>query len=443
MVHIAWTRKQLDLYAFYQTSDLAGGFRKAAHLQRFHAMLSEEVMPLMERLTGFRLTSVSASCSMYTAGDHLLVHDDRLTDRRIAYVFYVSPWSGAQEWTARMGGALELFAGNADVAPVYPVVRRLPPRNNQLVFFRVGQRSFHQVGEVTSLEYPRLTINGWFHGPPDAKQTEPPTSTPEVSVDDAVSCGPSAQHVDLGARIRASYLRAATKRSIQAAIEELSETSLERFFAPDFYAAVRAELLSGCAANWTIAGPANRRNYERLQVERLPEKSAVRDLVGVLQSAAFFRLLFEYTELDLAGPKAARPSCTVEVRRIGCESYSMLDDASAHAADTLDAIVYFNVGAEEEGGSSNVGVLSYLNPEEEEEEAIEENDSDSDDSDDAQPAAKSGHASGAVLLQVLPKDNTLNLVYRCQGTAKFLHYVSKRHLAAGQHVYMVVASYSE
>lgn len=43
-------------------------------------------------MTGLTLNSVSASCSLYGPGDHLLVHDDMLSDRRIAFIFYLAPW---------------------------------------------------------------------------------------------------------------------------------------------------------------------------------------------------------------------------------------------------------------------------------------------------------------------------------------------------------------
>lgn len=36
---------------------------------------------------------MSASCSLYGPGDHLLVHDDRLGDRRVAFILYLSPWT--------------------------------------------------------------------------------------------------------------------------------------------------------------------------------------------------------------------------------------------------------------------------------------------------------------------------------------------------------------
>lgn len=43
-------------------------------------------------MTGLELTRISASCSLYGPGDHLLVHDDLLADRRVAFILYLAPW---------------------------------------------------------------------------------------------------------------------------------------------------------------------------------------------------------------------------------------------------------------------------------------------------------------------------------------------------------------
>ena len=52
-----------------------------------------------------------------------------------------------------------------DHCPV-EVVRSLVPKWNSFVFFEVSPSSFHQVSEVLSGSKTRLSINGWFHGPP-------------------------------------------------------------------------------------------------------------------------------------------------------------------------------------------------------------------------------------------------------------------------------------
>ncbi|EAT40794.1 AAEL007501-PA [Aedes aegypti] len=223
-----WKRKQMDLYEFYQTMDLCAVTKE--YLSGFYSNLKEKVMPLMQELTGIKLTHVSASCSMYNAGDYLLVHDDLLTDRRIAFVFYLSPWEGHREWSKEHGGALELFRADENILPVFPVTDCIYPKNNQLVFFKVCERSFHQVGEVTTFEYPRLTINGWFHGPVDQE------SVPHTSIIvDTHYFGPEPEGMQLSEWINNVYLIDEVKHNIQKKVEMFSEVSLEEFLTSDIF----------------------------------------------------------------------------------------------------------------------------------------------------------------------------------------------------------------
>jgi prolyl 3-hydroxylase /prolyl 3,4-dihydroxylase len=131
--NLEWSRRQMDLYEYFQSHDLACETGSSA-LKEFYDFLSVDVMPWMREVTGLQLTHISASCSMYTTGDHLLVHDDMLADRRIAFIFYISP--DRKQWTSEMGGALELFEADEEGQPKYPAVGQVMPRNNQLVFFK-------------------------------------------------------------------------------------------------------------------------------------------------------------------------------------------------------------------------------------------------------------------------------------------------------------------
>lgn len=101
MESIDWTRKQMDLYEFYQTTDLAN--IQSPHLAQFYKLLNTNVRDWMEKLTGMKFQKISASCSMYNSADFLLTHDDLLSDRLIAFVFYLSPWDGKEQWNESMG----------------------------------------------------------------------------------------------------------------------------------------------------------------------------------------------------------------------------------------------------------------------------------------------------------------------------------------------------
>lgn len=87
------------------------------------------------------LTHVSATCSVYTNTDYLLIHDDQREDRMVAFIFYLNC---VEDWSEELGGALELFNKDKDGHPV-EVVKRIFPSNNQFIFFPVTSDSYHQV----------------------------------------------------------------------------------------------------------------------------------------------------------------------------------------------------------------------------------------------------------------------------------------------------------
>lgn len=84
---------------------------------------------------------MSATCSLYSDTDYLLVHDDRQDDRMVAYVMY---FTGKDDWNPKHGGALQLFSKDSNGQPL-DAVRDVFPANNQLVFFPVTNDSYHQV----------------------------------------------------------------------------------------------------------------------------------------------------------------------------------------------------------------------------------------------------------------------------------------------------------
>ncbi|XP_037029083.1 prolyl 3-hydroxylase sudestada1-like isoform X1 [Bradysia coprophila] len=411
-----WTNKQMDLYEFHQTADL--NTASSTFLKQFYAFLNTSVLPWIQQLTGLDLTHVSASCSMYNAGDHLLVHDDLLGDRKIAYVFYLSPWTA---WTESMGGALELFTCNEHIQPIHPPVHKIYPKNNQFVFFKVSEKSFHQVGEVTNYNYPRITINGWFHGPSNENQSFAGRSKspeyvieylPPTGIDDVVEFG----------WINDIYLQDNCKRNIQKHIEDKSEISLESFLKSDDYRAIQQHLIEIDECHWTHQGPAHYRNYDRILIDNV--NGPVKDFYNILRSNKWFSLLYDYTELDLYGKNSRSPSVSIEFYRLTHGCYSLLNDRSGFFTDdSLDVILYFN-------SNPNFGFITYINPDED---GNQMDDSDDDEEDD----------KNSVLLTVYPKDNALNIVYRSGHTGRFIKYVSKNRFGENKYVYIMVASYKE
>lgn len=375
MCQMEWQRKQIDLYEFHQTTDLVNVTKPA--LKTFYDTLTSVMLPWMETITGLSLTHVSASCSMYNFGDFLLVHDDLLTDRQIAFVYYVSPWPAATHWTDSMGGALELFECDAKTGqPKYPIVKKIPPRNNQFTFFRVCHKSFHQVGEVTNSVYPRLTINGWFHGHAAASTSsgqrdcqkdsgcstsDSTTSTadestlPHLPNNYLTYSAPIMDELDLSEWINMTYLKPLTTKRIQNHIEDKSEASLEQFLIGDIYDVLLDAFCNNHELEWILEGPANQRKYETLRLT--PHSTGPpKDLHTLFSSKSMFSLLAQYTDLDFVEPNAKSPKCSVQICRFTQGCYTLLGDSSTFSENALDIVLFFNA-------KDQVGTITYLSPE--------------------------------------------------------------------------------
>lgn len=408
---IEFTRKQMDLYEFYQTTDLAN--ITTPYLKSFYNFISTDIRNWMQQITGMKFQKVSASCSMYNCGDFLLSHDDLLTDRLIAFVFYLTPWDGVEKWTEEMGGALELFASDSDGQPNFPVAMKVCPANNQFVFFKVEKKSHHQVEEVLNKDYSRLTINGWFHGSKDNPHYD--ADAVRVKKPNILKFkAPNDEECQFDKIINNSYLKSDIKQSIQRQIEENSEASLGEFLKPDFLSKVSEELKY---AKFCIKGPANQQNYDVLDVKSLLKTSNVLKFLNIMASKQFFHLLYEYTELDLQENSKTHPKCRVELQRWKGGCYTLIGDPSTYENDSLDLIFYI-------GNNENVGIVHYLTPDEETVISTEEDDE-------------------SALLTVYPQNNSLNLVYRSGGTANFMKYCYKSTVMEDEFNYILVCSYKE
>ncbi|XP_017874744.1 PREDICTED: prolyl 3-hydroxylase sudestada1-like isoform X1 [Drosophila arizonae] len=428
---VHWSRKQMDLYEFYQSTDLSN-MLECRLLTNFLQMLRKQVRPWLEDITNLKLDYVSASCSMYSCGDYLLVHDDLLKDRQIAFIYYLSPWQGVEEWSSEQGGCLEIFSSDEQCYPQFPVQRKIAPKNNQFAFFKVGSRSFHQVGEVTTFDYPRLTINGWFHGATnEAFMADSSRAFPRLSyLQPNVNNNPR-----LGLLLNDVYLKAATRRSIQKRIEENSEICLYEFFKREKFELARAQLLNDESLSWRRQGPANAHNYEVMDLDTA--KGTVQELLQLFRSNAMFQLLRDFTDLDLYGVDAITPTCSVELQRWSHGNYTVLGDGLVSEENTLDLVYYLNA-------AEGAAVITYLSPDVEQRTAHRnglDTDQSIDNTDDTEDDEECQDDS--VLLTITPVDNALNIVYRCEGTTKFTKYVSRNTPLDKGPVFVISCSYKE
>lgn len=145
-----FTHSNSDLFEFQQTNDLSKTKNKV--LKEFHKFFSsKKFLKFMSKVTGEKLTSIDMSGFVYSPGDYLLPHDDRLEGRKIAYIVNLS-----RDFNEEDGGALQLFEGKEIVKSIVPIY-------NTLAFFKVSPKSLHQVQEVLG-DKNRISLAGWFHG---------------------------------------------------------------------------------------------------------------------------------------------------------------------------------------------------------------------------------------------------------------------------------------
>lgn len=425
---VHWSRKQMDLYEFYQSTDLSNMI-ECKFLANFLQMLRRSVRPWLEKVTNLKLDYVSASCSMYTCGDYLLVHDDLLKDRQIAFIYYLSPWENNEVWSDEQGGFLEIFSSDEKSLPQFPVKRKISPKNNQFAFFKVGSKSFHQVGEVTTFDYPRLTINGWFHGasnddliadalrPFNKLQFKPPLE-------------PTSESIDI--LLNEVYLKPTTKRSIQKRIEDNSEICLYEFFRREIFEEALKQLLYDDTLKWSRQGPANAQNYEVLDLTTCSK--IIEKLIQTFSNKQMFALLRDFTDLDLSGPNCSNPTFSLEVQRWSHGDYTVLGDGAICEDNTLDLIYYLNA-------SEGAAVITYLSPDTDQAHSSQKQSSQSDT--DSLEGEGFDDDDESVLLTITPVDNALNIVYRCEGTTKFTKYVSRNTPLDKGPVFVISCSYKE
>lgn len=149
-------RKDADLFSFSQTADLTD--YSSTSIRDFVSMLtSREFSTAMGALSALSLKpgALDLSGSLYVSGDYLLCHDDRVEDRKLAYILYLS-----EDFSASDGGAFALF--DSKKGKPNKIVQRYYPTFNSLLVFEVSPLSFHAVEEVLSGKK-RYAIGGWLH----------------------------------------------------------------------------------------------------------------------------------------------------------------------------------------------------------------------------------------------------------------------------------------
>ena len=148
--------KESDIFKFMQTHDFAtSSSPELVELKEF--LSSKSFLMYMEEITGIKCKegSIDISASLYQNTDYLLPHDDQLEGRKIAFMVYLSNFEAAD------GGKLIMYKTKGSIPREEE--KAITPQFNSFVFFKVTDKSFHEVEEVL-VNKQRITIGGWLHG---------------------------------------------------------------------------------------------------------------------------------------------------------------------------------------------------------------------------------------------------------------------------------------
>lgn len=149
-------KKDSDLFSFSQTNNLFYSSNPIIQ-SAVNLFSSQTFSSLIGAISGMKLKpgALDVFASLYEKTDYLVCHDDRIEDRKIAFIVYLS-----DNFTQKDGGALALYSNKGKHARKKIVA--YPPAQNSLFIFQVSKVSWHEVEEVVS-DKKRYAIGGWLH----------------------------------------------------------------------------------------------------------------------------------------------------------------------------------------------------------------------------------------------------------------------------------------
>eukprot|EP00158_Paraphelidium_tribonemae_P006947 Partr_v1_DN28048_c2_g2_i1_m56694 putative 2-oxoglutarate and iron-dependent oxygenase domain containing 1 len=374
---LPFTRKNGDLYSFWQTSDIKAT-KAPAILNLKTTLSSPEFISFLSSMTGIELDahrSPDIAAQRYDLGDHLLCHDDDVMEgdaiRRIAFIIYLVD----ENWCEADGGALEIFSSSVDRPFPGKVVQRILPSWNTLVFFEVSPISFHQVQEVLAIDKHRLSLTGWYYGR---------TDNPLKILDNVFMTKPVPRNLetypdlDLMDWISPEYLATRNISQLREQFFEESVIRLSCFLLPSVSAALVSSMDS-CSSIVPLSP-----NVGAYRALCLPANDIISKFGFLLSSSKFASWLSAITGMDFR-------FCNGEFQRFDPGSYTLMSDFDKE--DSALDLYYTSFPGEwkQEFGGNTV----YI------------------------------HESDT-LLNVEPAQNELFLAYRDEDVMRFVKYVSLR-----------------
>lgn len=487
--------KESDLFRVYQSMDLAN-LTESEHAAAMpnvwklrQILYSTEWRNYIETVCGLPsgtlIDKVDCACNCHIDGCHLLCHDDVIGTRKVSYIIYMTD----ENWKAEEGGALELYdkvkapgSDNEYVPHAIPSTTHLPMRNSMAFFVVEPGVSFHAVQEVFG-DRPRLSLQGWYHAaePPatiekatlqrlkdrqdsDALTFEPyppPTAaTPAVDDDDITISDDDKAY--LAKYVQSTYLKPESIKEIRSRFEEESSVQLREFLNEE-WAEKMSKLLvredkedhksihdpeyynQGIKDGWVLIGPAHKQRF--LEYQSGPSDRNGASTTGslmeklrteLLQSPQFRRFLAVLTQLG----EPTGYCGTIRRFRRGLD-YTVAHHGLLMDDSVLDATLCFVAGRGkdvqtdlEQEDSSEIheadvqwqsgdygGFECYIAADEEDGPTVAADEYNEDDDTE--------------LLSVSASNNTLNIVFRDQGTMRFVKYVGSKAPSSRYDIAMV------
>ena len=516
------TYKETDLFKMLQSMDLANlstlddatKARIPNLLALRDAIYSAEFREFVSSLTGCGQLSetTDCACNIHPVGGHLLTHDDVIGDRRVSYIIYLT--DPDDPWTEEDGGALELYPEDpvgtdldrrADArsdslfslcslsvlththtrgarsvrlfvrqdAPMQPFpipsAKALPIFNSMAMFKVEAGKSFHSIQEVFTSDKPRMSLQGWFHGPlPEAAGPvkalptlamlqasmeesdlgrftafQSPGRGPEVNVlrqGDATPYELTEPDVEyLSKWLNPLYLDGRGTSKLQKAFEEDGSIHLLNLLCEGKAKEIKAAMLAADAADgvgegrrtayevgigdgWTLRGPAHMQRYVRYDGagaggEDDGGDETVHKRVGdllrsvyteLISSVPFANLIRTFTTLSMTG-------CQGEVRRFrpGLD-YTVAHYGALTKDPRLDVVLTFvnddSMSSASWADGECGGFEAYLLADEDEDGPAE--------------VYRQVQDDDSGVLNVSAGFNALSIVLRDEGLMRFVKYVS-------------------
>ncbi|KAJ3309816.1 hypothetical protein HDV04_005595 [Boothiomyces sp. JEL0838] len=363
-------QKSNDLYEFFQSDDLKKSTNDAIVKLR-ESIYSPEFIKWMSEMTGFELSrTVDLSAHRYPVDGYLLCHDDDIGSkqdgRRIAFIIYLVE----QDWNVSDGGMLQLYDADLKNNPTI-VIKSIVPKRNTFTFFEVSSSSHHQVQSVFKRD--RVSISGWFHGP-----------IPKDKIYKRIESIHDNEYI--ARYINPAYLNDSSCGAISSVFEEESTVQLQKFLKPEKYKQLY-DALANAQFN-KLTGVSNASRFHLLSDNETPKDSTATILYEYklfFESVQFQSFLYKLTGIELN----TKPSSSF-LRQFKVGDYTLMNDNYIEESG-LDVIFSVAVGKsiDEEWDDSWGGGMHYV-------------------------------ADKDTLLSVYPIPNTLQLVYRDEGTMRFV-----------------------